>query len=426
MAGMLTWPPWDLPAGTAPIRPRGVEHALARALPVDRGGPFVAVFEDAARAESGRGGAEDARPLAGTTVAIKDIIAVAGSPLGAGTAQRRHAPPEPRDAAIVSRLRGLGAIPVGLAALHEIAFGVTGVNPTTGSPPNPVDPTRVPGGSSSGSAVAVATGAADFALGTDTGGSIRIPAALCGVVGFKPGYGEYPLDRVFPLAPSLDHVGLLASSTVTIRRVHEALGHAPGRVALPRRVGVLDEEIDAADPEVRMRVRSVLDALADGGARVEPVRWPSVDRSFAASTAILFSEAAAVHRAAFEADPDGFTAETRRRLEAGLRIDAPTYVTAKAEQAQLRSEVMEVLDQVDVVMGPSVPVLAPPLERAHDPDVAARLVASTRLLNVVGAAAVSLPAPGSGLPAGVQVVARSSPAALGASAAIEAALAAAR
>jgi len=414
---ILGWDPWvaaPLPGELVSDPVAAVEEALTAARPARDGGAYVRTFADASRREaSSQAAAGDRRPLAGVTLAVKDLMAVAGHPMGAGSEQRDGARPEDGDAAVLALLRGCGAIPIGQTALNEFAYGVTGLNEHTGSPHHPSDPTLVPGGSSSGSALAVATGGARLGLGTDTGGSVRIPAALCGVVGFKPRYGEYPMQGVHPLAPSLDHLGLLARGVSEIRRAHAAMGHDPGVRRLPDRVGVVEAELEAADVNVRSAVRAALDVLAGAGARVEAVVWPSSDESFAISTAIMFAEAAAIHLQALKAHPERFSADVRGRLEAGRRIGAPTYVAAKAAQLRVQRQVDAVLDGVDVVITPTVPVVAPHLDGGRDGDLSALLVQSTRLLNVVGMPALSLPASTAGLPVGLQLVASSSARLLG-------------
>jgi Asp-tRNA(Asn)/Glu-tRNA(Gln) amidotransferase A subunit family amidase len=416
--------PGRLPGGAVDDPAAAVAGAVAAAgRPAGAGGAYIRLFAAAATAEADlQSACGDPRPLRGFSLAVKDIMTMAGSPLGAGSRQQDGAPAQERDAAVVAMLRGHGAIPVGLAALHEFAFGVTGVNDHAGTPRHPLDPGRVPGGSSSGCAVAVATGAAMAGVGTDTAGSVRIPAALCGVVGFKPGFGEYPAEGVFPLARSLDHVGLLATDVTTIRRMHALLTGDAGEVGPPRRVGVVDAQLAAADPAVRDHVRGALDRLADAGVEVGPCRWPGTDRSMAASTLILLPEAAAVHRAAFASAPGRFGADVRRLLEAAQRIDAPSYLAARQERRLLRAEVDRALREFDLVVGPTVPIVAPLQSDAREAGVSARLLEFTCLLNVVGRPALSLPLPAAGLPAGLQLVARDSASLLGAAAAIEASI----
>lgn len=421
LSATLRWPAWDRSA-VAQLGRSWLEVAAAvdRAQESHAGGAYVRVFgESAIDAARRRSTERDARPLAGLPIAIKDLVAVAGQPIGAGSAVRESAPPERVDSAIVGQFLGLGAVVVGLVTLHEFAFGVTGVNEHVGYPRNPHDPDRVPGGSSSGPAVAVAEGSAGVAIGTDTGGSVRIPAALCGVVGFKPAYGTYPTTGVFPLAPSLDHVGLIASSVDVVQAVHAALGHIGASDAPLRSIGIVEADLEEADAEVVARVETVLQVLRNSGVEVLSVAWPDAERSFATSTAIMFSEASAIHRDTLERMPDRYGADVRRRLEAGFAIDAPTYVAAKREQRTLRAEVQRTLEAVDAVVTPTVPMVAPTVAGARGTDVPARLVRNTRLANVVGVPAISIPVPGSGLPVGLQITADDEPTLLSVAAQIE-------
>jgi Asp-tRNA(Asn)/Glu-tRNA(Gln) amidotransferase A subunit family amidase len=412
--------PARLPGSAVEDPAAAVAAAVAAGRPASTGGAYVRSFATAAAAEANlQSACGDLRPLRGVSLAVKDIMAVAGSPIGAGSRQRDGAREQELDAAVVALLRGHGAIPVGLAALHEFALGVTGINDHTGTPHHPLDPDRVPGGSSSGCAVAVAAGAAAVGVGTDTAGSVRIPAALCGTAGFKPGLGEYPTEGVFPLAPSLDHIGLLATDVTMIRRIHAILTGDAAEVALPRRVGVVEPHLAAADPAVRDLVRGALDQLADAGVEVEPCRWPGPDRSTATSTLILLPEAAAVHRMAFASAPDRFGADVRRLLEAAHRIDAPSFAAAREERRLMRAEVNRTLCEFDLVAGPTVPIVAPLRRDARGANMSSRLVEFTCLPNVVGMPALSLPLRTAGLPVGLQLVASDSASLLGAAAAIE-------
>jgi aspartyl-tRNA(Asn)/glutamyl-tRNA(Gln) amidotransferase subunit A len=437
------------PAGLGPLAPRapgaGAERpaggsrseidlsaALERATATRRfpgeGGPWVGV-RPAARADAAPGG-RPAGPLEGAIVGVKDLVAVAGLPLGAGSRTRAAAPPEPRDAAVVAALRAAGAVVAGTVALHELAFGVSGVNDEVGFPPNPHDAGRVPGGSSSGSAVAVADGSCDLAVGTDTGGSVRIPAALCGVVGFKPARGRYPLDGVLPLAPSLDQVGLLARSVAGIATAHhaltgDALATPPGGVA-GLRIGVERAGVDAADVEVAGAIEAALGALAGAGCELVDVAWPDRDEVFEVTTTVMFAEAAAVHRALI-AGPwaDLLGAPVAERLRAGAAIGEGDYRAARAAADRLRVRARAVLDIVDAVVGPTVPIVAPTIEAARrDQALPRRLVAETRLANVAGVAALSLPlpVPAGRLPVGLQVTAASDGRALAAGSALTALL----
>lgn len=372
--------------------------------------------------------------LDGVRLAVKDLIAVAGQPLRAGSRVRAAAPVEPADAAVVATLRRAGAVLVGTTKLHEFAFGVSGINAHDGTAANPAAPGRVPGGSSSGSAAAVAAGLADVALGTDTGGSCRIPAACCAVVGVKPSYGAVDVDGVFPLAPSLDHVGWLATDVATARRVAEVLGVVPvlgeGRVPTalddpgdrPRRLGVHRQAVDAADADVREAFAEVSASLVATGWELLDVSWPGGEETFAASTAIMFTEAAFVHRASLPQDPEAYGADVRARLVQGRLFDLNTYLRARERRDRLRARCLQTLGRVTAVIGPTLAIVAPPLEAATDPAVAAKLVANTRLANLTGLPALSVPVPGRDLPVGIQVEAAADETAFIVAAALEAAL----
>jgi Asp-tRNA(Asn)/Glu-tRNA(Gln) amidotransferase A subunit family amidase len=384
-----------------------VAEALATASLARTGGAYAVVTTDEATATAealARSG--DRRALAGVPFAVKDLMRVAGHRLGAGSATRDDAPVETVDAEIVGRLRGLGAVLVGLTVPHEIALGVTGVNDHAGTPDNPAAAGRIPGGSSSGSAVAVAEGSAAFALGTDTGGSVRIPAALCGIVGFKPGRGTYPTAGVLPLAPTLDHVGLLAPSVDVIRAVHTALGQAVGRPRLPRHVGVPEAALEAAAPAVADRVEQALRALESRGVVLVRTPWVSYDHARALSTTVMFAEAAAVHAESLARSPEQFGADVRARLQQGAGTPAPEYIAARRDGERLRTTVTATLEELDVVAEPTVGIEPPSLSDELGPDVAAELVRTTRLANVTGSPSLTLPL-GGGLPVGLQLTARS-------------------
>ncbi|HEX6385737.1 MAG TPA: amidase [Anaerolineae bacterium] len=433
----LKWPTWEsqrlstlsdaepatVPAADpAPVTDltlqQTIETALARARLASEGGAYTFIVDpDTALASAGR--PEYDGPLNGLTLAVKDLIAVAGRPLRAGSAVREDAPPEPVDAPVVATLRRAGAVFTGTTTLHEFAFGVTGINDHTGTPLNPHDPTRVPGGSSSGSAVAVAEGSAGIAIGTDTGGSVRIPAALCGVVGFKPAYGAYPIEGVFPLSPTLDHVGFLARSVADVQRVHVLFAPPAEGEIRPRRIGLLRADLAQSEPVVQQRVEAVAQRLVAAGCKLEEIDWPDAEIVFAISTAIMFSEAATIHRAEMDGNAARYGADVRARLLQGLALPAVDYVTALRGRRQLQDQVRARLAEVDCVIGPTVGMVAPTLEEARDPAIAGRLVAFTRLANVAGIPALSLPLPGARLPVSLQIMARDERLALGAGLFIE-------
>jgi Asp-tRNA(Asn)/Glu-tRNA(Gln) amidotransferase A subunit family amidase len=395
------WPP-ARPAWTA--RPAG-----ARDAPPVAASPFVWQQEPA----DGHPG-----PLTGMRLAVKDAVAVAGRPLRAGSASRADVPPEPRHAPIVARLIERGARLVGTTRLHELAFGVTGINRFEGTAPNPLDRTRIPGGSSSGSAAAVGMGLADVALATDTGGSARIPAALCGVVGYKASR-RLPAEGVLPLAPSLDHLGWCTRTSLDARRVARALGLAGADPGLPAsKIGVLSDE---GDPAIRTAFRAALKDLADAGLTVLEIEWPNADLVYAVSTTIMFAEAARVHP--LDSHPM-IGPDVRARLERGRTIPEPAYVAATTLKEHLARSFAQLLDRVDVVACPTTPMTAPRLGEAEagGPPLAATLVRHTRLDNLTGRPAMTLPLNTGGL----HLAARHDAQLLDAAVAIEAILSRAR
>ncbi|MFN0028099.1 MAG: amidase [Acidimicrobiales bacterium] len=394
----------------------GPADGPTRPAPSDPGwGGAGAPADAGSAADGGQGGAvsagdgpwvwRPARPLAalgsgplnGLRLAVKDLLALAGQPLGAGSRVRAGAVPEAHDAAVVTLLRRAGAEVVGSVKLHEFAFGVSGINAYAGTPANPAAPGRVPGGSSSGSAAVVAAGLADVALGTDTGGSCRIPAACCGVVGFKPGYGRVSANGVFPLAPSLDHVGWLTRDVATSIAVAAAAGllHAGGggQPGGSRRLGVTRNAIVGASPEVRSAWSNVEAVLRGAGWELVDVEWPTGEDSFAASTAIMFAEAAHVHRASLNEHPEWYGEDVRARLLQGRLLDLDTYLRALDRQRLLRDRCRAALAEVTAIVGPTLPTLPPTLAQAADPAAGAALVKHTRLANLTGFPALSIPVP---------------------------------
>lgn len=382
----------------------GLRRRLELATTVDNGGPYLAIFTDEAHDRIAQERGQDLGPLASFTFAIKDLLAVKGRPMLAGSAVREHVEPETATAPFVQRLVAMGAIAIGTVTLHEFAFGVTGVNPFAGTPINPKAPDCITGGSSSGSAVAVADGSARIAIGTDTGGSIRGPASFCGVVGFKPSFGLYPTAGVFPLSGTLDHVGLFATSMTDITTAHAALGYRTEEPIRPARVGVARGDIDAADTDVQDLVESALRQLVEAGCEVVDVEWPDAEKTFVTSTAIMFSEAAAFHARSLVAHGDRYGEDIKARLELGANLTAVQVATAHEFRRQLIGEVSATLSNVDVIVGPTTPMVAPPISAASDPALPPRIVANTRLGNVVGLPAVSLPLPTDGPPVGLQVL----------------------
>ncbi len=256
----------------------------------------------------------------GVRLAVKDLIDMAGEPTTAGCrAVAARARPAERDAACMAGARAAGARIVGRTNLHELALGVTGINPWYGTPVNPLDPTRVPGGSSSGSAVAVATGEADVAYGSDTGGSVRIPSACCGTAGLKTTFGRIPLAGVWPLSPSFDTVGPMARDVAGLVTGMQLL--EPGFSLAPLGAGDTIEvgrlPIDA-DPAI---TAAIDDALALVGWRCRELAVPGWDAALTHAGLLLVVEAWQSDRALVLDDPDGIGEEVRSRLELGSSFE---------------------------------------------------------------------------------------------------------
>ncbi len=421
----LQWPAWELyremsDSDTLPVDPRTpsvlepvdsgpvvpmVTEALEGLRTTKQGGGFTRILSERALADAQKLDADKRKgPLNGLTFAVKDLIAVQGYPLGAGSKVRAEADPEPRDASIVTSLSKAGAVLLGTTALHEFAFGVTGINAYEGTPQNPADPERIPGGSSSGSAVAVADGSVHLAVGTDTGGSVRVPAAMCGVVGYKPTYGSYSAGRVFPLAPTLDHVGFFARSVEILQRVQAALkGHSVSSVQ-PKKIGVIRSQWQQAEEEVRVRLSAVCANLEQDGCELFDMEGPDSEAVFLTSTSILLSEAAAVHQTGMLADAALYGEDVAHRIRKGLDLPATSYVNALASRKKITAQVGQQLSQVDCVLGPTLDIVAPRIEEADNAAIIPRIVSNTRLANLTGFPAISLPVGGAGLPVGIQLM----------------------
>jgi len=305
---------------------------------------------------------------------------------------------------------------------------VTGINAYTGTPANPSDASRIPGGSSSGSAVAVATGSADLALGTDTGGSIRIPAALCGVVGFKPPYGAWPTRGVLPLAGTLDHVGALARSVGEVIAADSLFSSSASAGAVDdrspssrrRTFGVNRSTLEGSEPAVAAAVEGALARLATEHTLVD-VELPDAQDVLGVTNTIMFFEAAQLY-GELAVDPrSGLGDDVRARLRTGLAISADEYAAARVRARALTGQVHAALGALDAVLEPTVPICAPTVAEA--PELGFRLVAHTRLANLTGLPALSLPLPVEGLPVGLQITGTNSTGVLAAASLIERALA---
>lgn len=383
---------------------------------------FITVMDDAARAQAralerrlARG--EEPGPLAGVPVAVKDLLLTKDAPTTAGS--RIHGegiPPQP-DADVVRHLRRAGAIIIGKASLHEVALGVTNVNEHFGAARNPWNPAHVSGGSSGGSAVAVAAGLVPLAVGTDTRGSIRIPAACCGITGFKPTRGLLPLGGVLPLAPTMDHVGPMAGSVADLRRMLAAMG--PRRPATidstggtrSLTIGVPTYHLRGTDAAMRGVVDAAIETLRPMVRAVRPVEMPGLDGVQEASTVIAASEALAGYHEALQENPSGFGPIVRERLEGGYRRSAVEYLHARWARDRAIAAFARVFAEVDLLVAPTVAGLPPRIGdqvvmvNGSPVGVVDAFTWCNAPQSMAGVPALTIPAGMvSGFPAGLQVI----------------------
>lgn len=355
-------------------------------------------------------------PLHGVAVAVKDLFDVAGTPTCCGSNVLRDAAPAQHSAAAVQRLRAAGAVVVAKTHLHEFAYGPTGDVAAQGPARNPHDLSRITGGSSSGSAAVVAAGHVPLALGTDTGCSVRTPAALCGLVGLKPAYGRLDTDGVFPLSESCDHVGLLAADVHGAAVGYDVLARKDGTGGGIQQPGVrgvtvgvaADDYWQPADPVITSAVRDAAARLAELGATVVAVATPGIDELAACYRPIVGAEAYATHEHWLRTRQQDYQPVTAQRLLAGRDLPAADYVRAQRTRRRLSAELAAALSTVDVLLTPTTPIRATVIgrESVSGVEVRAALLRLTLPFNLTGWPAVSVPMPvaDGGLPAGVQLV----------------------
>jgi aspartyl-tRNA(Asn)/glutamyl-tRNA(Gln) amidotransferase subunit A len=386
---------------------------------------FIAVLADTALEQARSADREIAAgryrgPLHGVPISLKDLIDVKGTPTTAAS-RVREGHVAAADAPVVTRLREAGAVIIGKTNLHEFALGTTNEDSAFGPARHPLDPARSPGGSSGGSAASVLADMAYASIGTDTGGSIRIPSAACGLVGLKPSLGEIPAGGIVPLSRTLDHVGPLCQSVEDAGIVYDVLRDAaPGAERTPRgveglRIGVLRGYFAAVlDSQVASAFERTCARLRDAGVTLQDVDVPHAGDIAPIYVHIVLSEAAAYHAKTLESHADQYTPNVRHRLEMGRYILAEDYVRALRGREVLIAEVDAALGRCDGLLLPSVPIPAHKIGvstvrigGADEPirNVTLRL---TQLFNVTGHPAVSVPCGNTpeGLPIGAQLAGR--------------------
>jgi 2-dehydropantoate 2-reductase len=358
-------------------------------------------------------------PLHGVPIAVKDIIDIQGHPRGSGNPAAMRSAPAVTDAPVVAALREAGADVFAASALLEYAAGA--LHPDVPETRNPFDPKRTAGGSSGGSAALVGAGVCSVALGTDTGGSIRIPAHYCGVVGFKPSYGVLPLEGAQALSPTFDHIGLLARDIAATRQAFSALTRSTAPKTEPAetepaetelggtglRIGLVSGDLDRPDlePEVATAVSNAVALLQEAGCTVVEVKGTAFARISETFEDILLYEAWQVHQAGVSTSPSDYGPETLRLLQAGSAVSELTYQQAMQRRAELLPEALAVYDAVDILLGPAAPFTAPVTTPPVDTSEGESEGSYTAIHNMTGAPAVALPCGWSrdGLPIGLQL-----------------------
>jgi len=384
---------------------------------------FITTLADGARIQAQDADRElaagrDRGPLHGIPLSLKDLIDLAGVPTTAASHVRKGHVAR-ADAPAAARLREAGAVFIGKTNLHEFAFGTTNEDSAYGPARHPRDASRSPGGSSGGSAVSVVAGMALASIGTDTGGSIRIPSAACGLVGLKPSLGDIPTAGVVPLSTTLDHVGPLTWTVEDARIVYQAMrapiappAAGPAnvrqlRLGIPREyfLSVLDEGVAAA-------FENTCQALRKAGVTLEDVSIRHAADIAPVYLHITLAEAAAYHAHTLESSPEAYTPNVRIRLEMGRYVLAEDYVRALRGRDVLRHEVNAVMQGRDGLLLPALPIPAPPLGAATvrvgsgDEPVRNMMLRLTQLFNITGHPAITVPcgSTAEGLPVGAQIV----------------------
>jgi aspartyl-tRNA(Asn)/glutamyl-tRNA(Gln) amidotransferase subunit A len=385
----------------------------------------LTVYRDQAKAAAD---AADARakagvslgPLDGTIVSIKDLFDVAGEVTRVGSKVfSEEGKPATADAPAVRRLRAGGAVIVAKTNMSEFAYTGIGANPHFGTPGNPADRKRVPGGSSSGAAVAAADGMCEIAIGTDTGGSCRIPGALCGIVGYKPSRQRIPTTGAFPLSYSIDSIGPIARSVEACARADAVMANETYVPLEPvplagLRIGVADGyPLENLDETVDLKFSDAVARLNKAGAHVSEEKLSLLDEMAQVNSkgGVQPAEAFAIHRDLLSRSADAVDPNVRVRLERARSISAADYIDMVRERARLIRMMDSRIADVDVLAWPTTPIVAPTMQDVAAPDEFARknamLLRNTVIVNFFDLCAISVPIPrGTGLPAGFMLVAR--------------------
>ena len=426
----MTWPTAaalaaDIRAGRTTAT-EAVQTALDRIARHNAGlGAFTDVLAERALARAAAG---PQGPLAGVPFAVKNLFDVARLPTRAGSAINRTLPPATADAPLIARMEAAGAILVGALNMGEYAYDFTGENVHDGNSRNPHDPTRMSGGSSGGSGAAVAGGLVPVALGSDTNGSIRVPASLCGIWGLKPTYGRLTRHGTFPFVSALDHLGPLARCVTDLALAYDAMqgpdpedrvcANRPAEPAMPTldqgaaglRIAVAGGYFQrGVFPEVLAALRSV--AVALGVTR--EVDLPGAARARAAAYVITATEGAALHLDRLRTRAADFDPAVRDRLIAGALVPAVHVAQAQKVRRQFQADVHALFEDVDVILAPATPCSAPLLgQQTFELDgavlpVRANLGVFTQPISFIGLPVVAVPVFGAGMPVGVQVIAAS-------------------
>lgn len=421
------------------LSPVEVAEACLRRIEADDTNAFITVtaeraMEEAARAEKEILAGEHRGPLHGVPVALKDLIYTEGIRTTMGSAFFEDYVPD-YSATVARKLREAGAVLIGKTNTHEFAYGPTGDRSRFGPTRNPYDFSRITGGSSGGSGAAVATSLCYGALGSDTGGSVRIPAALCGVVGMKPTFGRVSKSGVFPLSWTLDHVGPLTRTIQdNVLMLNVLAGYDPVdsystnlptedfardlerglrgvSVGLPK-----DFYFEHVEGEVEARVREAVEVFRSLGAGVREVEIPNLNDTLHAQRLTLASEAYAIHEERLKSSPEKFDEEGRERLLDGETLKAYRYANAQQRRIESVREFDRALDEVDVLLTPTLPIPAPEIEAretnigGYEEPVRAALTRLTGPTDLTGHPSLSVPCgfTAAGLPVGLQLIGRSS------------------